>query len=91
MTLSILAGGISLVAETLPLFMAAIDTVRSSFARFENKEISKEELLKQWRDAGIHVQTADANLEAAMDEALRKAANPNPNTISIPDTARTSV
>lgn len=82
MTMLAIAKGISLAAETLPAFLSAIGVVQSSFDLFQNKQITKDELLKRWHDAGVKVQSADKNLQNAMDEALRGYVEPNPNTLT---------
>lgn len=63
--------GLTLVAPTIQAFMQATALVQSSFALFQKGDITQDELLAKWKAAGVSVQLADANLQAAMDEALR--------------------
>ena len=63
--------GIQLIAPTIETFVQATALVQSTFALFQKGDITKDDLLTRWKAAGVNVQLADANLQAAMDEALR--------------------
>lgn len=63
---------IQLAVPTIEALVSAAGVVQKSWALFQKGDISKDELLKAWQDAGVSVRLADANLQAAMDEALKK-------------------
>ena len=71
MTFAAIGAGIQLIAPSIQAFMEATSLVQSTFALFQKGDITKDELLTRWKAAGVNVQLADANLQAAMDEALR--------------------
>ena len=66
--------GLTLVAPTIQAVMAGVATIQSAYALFQKGDITEAELLAKWKAAGVNVQLADANLQAAMDEARRNQA-----------------
>lgn len=74
MSMAVVAGAIKIAVPTIQAVIELGSMIQSSVALWKAGHLSDEQMLDIWRKAGINVQTADANLQAAMDEARSKIA-----------------